>query len=132
MIEPHRQRQDIPRGSFKHLRPGTAVLRRSLHELFHEPCRNSPSQASSLGRFSIRFTTSSAALRARSSISSGAICKPLIILLPVCARDFSVLRFKADEVFRLFSDRIFFSINSVSRRHNNPRARGQGRSIHNV
>ena len=62
---------------------------------FSSSCWKSPSQAPSPGSFSIRSTRSSAALRARSSISSGAIRRPsfpgqtLLFFLPICPSSLS-------------------------------------------
>ena len=73
MIVSPRERQYLSRGAFQNLLRRTAILGRSLHELFFELLLEIPVQAPSPGRFPILSTRSSDALRARSSISCGVI-----------------------------------------------------------
>ena len=75
VVQPRRDREYLSRGPLDDplCRPssGGFSISRSMSS-----CLNSPSQAFSPGRCSIRSTKSSAALRARSSMSSGAIWRP--------------------------------------------------------
>ena len=76
MVQPQRNRQNLTTGLLNDLR-GRPASGGSFSSWSSSPCRNSPSQAFSPGRFSIRSTRSSAAFRARSSIASGAIRRSL-------------------------------------------------------
>ena len=72
VVQPRRNGENIACGLLNDFRCWPARLGRLLYQPILEfRARNSPSQAFSLGRLSIRSTTSSAALRARSSICSG-------------------------------------------------------------